>query len=373
MNHILMNKVCLNKQYLLSAHRKRARTRCRSRMPYEQYFKVASDSLILTDNHDRILEINLKAELLFGYSQNELVGRPVEILLPDGALNRAMRIGQHLVGRRKNGSEFPVEVNLTDTRSLVRGDLRVATVIDITERLALEAEVRRAENLTSLGAIAAGIAHDLNNPLQVILSRIELLAATPEGALAPQTREDLAVVLRHAQRAARIIEEFLQLSRLRKKRLGEIDLNQLVGRTLMLMNERLRMSGIGVETILDANLPPTVGDGTALERVLINLITNACDAMTQGGTVRIESEALSDRPGWLQLTVADTGLGIRPEVLSKIFDLLYTTKADGTGLGLWLSKRIVQEHNGNLQVQSELGKGTTFALTLPASDVLMQA
>jgi signal transduction histidine kinase len=134
------------------------------------------------------------------------------------------------------------------------------------------------------------------------------------------------------------------------------------------MGENLSKEGIKVETTLDGNLPFVIGDATGLERVLINLLTNARDVMPEGGAVTIESGLLSDRPEWLRLTVADTGPGIHPEALSKIFDLLYTRKTDGTGLGLWLSRRIVQEHNGTIQAQSELGKGTVFTITLPAGE-----
>jgi len=116
---------------------------------------------------------------------------------------------------------------------------------------------------------------------------------------------------------------------------------------------------------LDGNLPDTRGDGRALERVLINLLINARDAMPQGGAVMLATGHPENRPDWLHLTVADTGQGIAPGALSKVFDLLHTTKASGSGLGLWLSRRLVQEHNGRIEVQSELCSGTTFRILVP--------
>lgn len=350
-------------------------------MPYEEYFKVSSESLIIADRSGHIVEANRKTEELFGYSIDELIGQPVEMLLPDklhvahrkhvqdffaAPRTRAMGLGLSLVGRRKDGSEFPVEVSLAFARGTPRGDLVVAAVTDITQRLALEVEARRAETITSLGAIAAGIAHDLNNPLQVIRSRAELLLESDTG-FSDETREDIEAIHRQAQRAGKIVEEFLELSRQRVKTLGPLNLNQLVERALLLVGDQIRKAGISIETQLDERLPAIVGDSTALERVLINLLSNARDAMPQGGSVTISSGALSEREGWLHLSVTDTGPGIEAEKLPKIFDLLYTTKTGGTGLGLWLSRRILQEHNGKLEVASEIGTGSKFTMRLPAT------
>jgi PAS domain S-box-containing protein len=356
-------------------------------MPYGEYFKASSESLVVVNRDGRIVEANPTTERLFGYSQNELIGRPVEMLIPDrlGELHRkhvadffkaprtrAMGIGMVLKARRKDGADFPVEVSLTYARGTPRGDLVVAALTDITQRLALETEVRRAETVSSLGMLAAGIAHDLNNPLQVIRSRTELLRDGLGTTPASEMREDLDAIFRQAQRAGRIVEEFLELSRHREKALAPVDLNDLVDRALLLIGEQIRKGGITIEVRLDRTLPDIVGDGTALERVLINLLTNARDAMPDGGVLLVGSGLMNDRPGWLHLTVADNGRGIPAEQIGKIFDLLYTTKTGGTGLGLWLSKRIVAEHSGSIDVQSEPGRGTRFTVKLPASDTSRQ-
>jgi PAS domain S-box-containing protein len=345
-------------------------------MPYHEYFKAASESLIMVDRKGYILEVNSKTEQLFGYHQDELLGQLVELLLPEkvrarhrthreiyftSPRTRSMGTGQNLAGRRKDGSEFPVEVTLTYAKETERGDLVIAAVGDITERLALEREARRRETMTSLGTIAAGIAHDLNNPLQVIRSRTELLLDSPE-TMSAQTKEDLTAIQRQAERAGRIVQEFLELSRQGVKMRSPVDINEVTERALLLIGEQMRGAGISIKTNLAKDLPTVVGDATSLDRVLINLLSNALDAMPQGGSVTITSGELSDRPGWLYLSVADTGQGIAPEDLLKVFDLLYSTKTGGTGLGLWLSRRLMQDHNGALEVHSALGNGTTFTI-----------
>jgi len=211
--------------------------------------------LIIVGRQGLIIEINPRTEQLFGYGQDELVGRPVELLLPGqfhelhrkhrenyfaAPRNRSMGAGLNLAGRRKDGSESPVEVSLTYARGTQRGDLVVAAVIDISERVALEREVRRAETVASLGTVAAGIAHDLNNPLQIIRSRAELLLELPNSTPASELNEDLTAIHRQAQRAGLIVEEFLGWSRKRDKTLAPVNLNRLVERSVLLVGGQMR-------------------------------------------------------------------------------------------------------------------------------------
>ena len=352
-------------------------------MPYEEYFNAASEGLIIVDRSGRIVETNPSAGRLFGYAQPELVGQPIELLVPErlrklhgehvagyfaAPRSRPMGRGLRLVARRKDGSEFPIEISLTYARGTPRADLVVASVVDISERLILEQELCRTETLSSLGALAAGIAHDLNNPLQVIRSRSELLLESPDAATASEMREDQATIYRQAQRATAIVDEFLQLSQRREMIFAPVDINGLVDRALRLVGDQMRKTGINLETHLDPSLPTIMGDAIALERVLINLLTNARDAMPQGGQVVIASSLVTAQQPWVYLTVLDSGPGIHPDALGKVFDLLYTTKPGGSGLGLWLSRRIIQEHNGKIEVQSKLGEGATFTVKLPAGD-----
>lgn len=352
-------------------------------MPYEEYFNDASEGLIIVDRSGHILETNPSADQLFGYSEAELVGQPIEFLMPARihelhrkhmqdffALprTRAMGNGLNLAARRKDGSEFPVEISLNYARDTPRGNLVVAAVVDISGRLALEIAARRAETVHSIGTMAAGIAHDLGTPLQVIRARAELLMEATRTATDSEKSDDAAAIYRQAQRAGHIVEGFLELSGQREKTITNVDLQQVIDHVLLLIGDQIRKVEIEVRTNMQPNLPTIMGDGVALERVLINLIENARDAMPEGGSIVITSGLISERPGWLHLSIADTGSGIPADALGKVFSMLYTTKPRGGGLGLWLSQRIVQEHNGRIEVQSEPGKGATFTITLPTMD-----
>jgi PAS domain S-box-containing protein len=347
-------------------------------------FDAAAWGILRVSPDGAIRSANPKVVEMFGYTPEELVGQPVELLIPQrlrqGHLghrasffsaprSRQMGVGAELVGTRRDGGEFPIEVSLNFLRT-IKGDVVMAFITDVTERLKLEREARRGETLTALGAIAAGVAHELNNPLAVVSSRIELILATAEPGLTEQLREDLEVVHRNARRASQIAAELLNSARQRPVERRPVNLSDLVGETLRNFREQMRRVGISIEVDLARDVPPVKGDRIALEQVLINLLTNAGDAMAaHGGTIRIEGRVMRKRPGFAQLSVSDTGCGIMPEALGHIFDVFFTTKATGTGLGLWLCRRIMLEHQGRIDVYSELGHGTTLTLTLPLAEV----
>jgi PAS domain S-box-containing protein len=343
------------------------------------YFESAAQGILVVAPDGEMLRANAMVEQMFGYGHGELEGQPVEILVParvhrrhiahrenylKAPRSRPMGIGLDLAGRRKDGSEFPLEISLTYVAPEAGHRLVVCFVTDISERLAFERQTRQAETLNALGAIAAGIAHDLNNPLAIISSRSELMLSLLDTGN-PDLREDLEVLRRNAERASRIATGLLTLAAQRSTEREPININELIETTVLLIGGEFRRSNIEVVTSLDRNLPPVQGDPTSLQRVLMNLVMNAHDAMPAGGKIRITSAPAPDQAGMLQLSVADTGAGIPAEVLPKLFDIFFTTKASGTGLGLWLARRTLREHGGNIEVESEPGKGTKFTLTLP--------
>ena len=348
----------------------------------------ASEGILLIDSSGRITLVNAAAERMFGFDRDELLGQSLEILLPErvrdihvghragyfaGPRVRPMGIGLDLSGRRKDGTEFPVEISLSYVQSS-DGIVAMAFITDITERKRVEAELRRqretlyqTEKLAALGTLSAGIAHEMNNPLGIITSRIELmLLEAEEQGLPAHVVEDLQVLHRASQRVAKIAASLRAFARQSPSERAPIELNVVVEETVLLMQKPLAADGVRIATSLDRTLPPLVGDATALQQVLVNLLTNAREAMTEGGEIRIETGLVTERPGWLRLIVADTGPGIPAEALAKIFDPFYTTKRTGTGLGLSVSYGIVQEHQGTVDVQSQPGAGTTFILTFPA-------
>jgi hypothetical protein len=349
----------------------------------------ASEGIILIDARGRIRLVNRAAERMFGYARAELLDHGLEMLLPEGARPahvghrtgyfagprvRPMGLGIDLAGRRKDGVEFPVEISLSYVETAA-GMLAMAFITDITERKRAEAELRRqretlyqTEKMAALGTLSAGIAHEMNNPLGIITTRIEVMLLEAEGQHLPaEVIEDLQVLHRASQRVARIAASLRSFARQSPGELGAVDLNAVVEETLLLMQKPLATDNIRVFTTLAGNLPPLRGDANALHQVLMNLITNAREAMmAAGGEIRVETATAPDNSGLIRLVVADTGPGIPDETLSKIFDPFFTTKRSGTGLGLSVTYGIVQDHGGQVDVQSAPGRGTTFTLTFPA-------
>jgi PAS domain S-box-containing protein len=244
----------------------------------------------------------------------------------------------------------------------------VLLVQDVTGRVALERSARQAEKLAAVGTLAAGLAHELNNPIGIISSRIEIMLLEAESqALPPAVLADLHVLHRHAQRVGRIAQGLLSFSRWSPGVRGTVDVNVLVEDTMLLIEEQLARKRIVVKRSLAPWLPPVEGDANALQQVVLNLVTNARDVLTDGGEISIGTAPVLDGSGGaVRLTVRDNGPGIPPEVLPRIFDPFFTTKPDGTGLGLSISYGIVKEHGGTIEVQSRPGEGTAFVLTLPA-------
>jgi two-component system NtrC family sensor kinase len=193
-------------------------------------------------------------------------------------------------------------------------------------------------------------------------SRIELMLASDQD-LSVQTRADLLVLQKNIERASRISHNMLSIARQRPGVRYSVDINAAVEEAMLIVGAEAKGGAIRYETILDRSLPAVMAEPTGLEQVLINFILNARDAGAR--VIRIESGPAPDRVGYLRVTVADDGSGIANDVIGKVFQPFFTTKRKGTGLGLWLSQRIVQDHGGTIAVESTVGKGTTFAITLP--------
>ncbi len=340
------------------------------------YFESAVEGIVSVDSAGIIRQLNPRGQELFGYEEAEVVGLPIEVLVPQrfhyrheahrggyfkAPKSRMMGRGMEIAARRKDGSEFPAEIslNVVDTR---RGKLIIAFVADISERLAMEREARRNETVDALAAVAAGVAHELNNPLAVMAARIELMLASDQDFSA-QARDDLLVLQKNIERASRISHSMLAVARQRPDVRYAMDMNVAVEEAMLIVGTEARGGMLRYETNLDRSLPEVMSEPSALEQVLINLILNARDAGAR--LIRIETALAPGAPGNLRLSVSDDGSGIKSELLGKLFRPFFTTKPKGTGLGLWLSQRIVQDHGGSIAVESVAGKGTTFRITLP--------
>jgi PAS domain S-box-containing protein len=343
------------------------------------FLESASESIVATDAAGRIVLVNARTETMFGYTRAELVGQAVELLIPTRAREahvrhraaymaaprvRSMGKGLDLAGRKKDGTEFPVEVSLSYVQS-DEGIRAIAFIIDISERLAFQRAARQADKLAALGTLSAGIAHEINNPIGIISSRVEVMLLEGEGGGLPaELRKDLDVILRHARRVATITQGLLSFARRSSGTREPVNLNRIAEEILQLAQKDMSRAKVRVNLKLDEGLPDIVADANAVGQVILNLLTNARRAIAQEGEITIETGYIPTTRS-VRLVVRDTGSGIPPEILPKIFDPFFTTKPEGTGLGLSISHGIVQDHHGTLDVQSQVGEGTTFTLTFP--------
>ncbi len=239
---------------------------------------------------------------------------------------------------------------------------RLVLFQDVTERTELERRLMQSDKLTSIGVLAAGVAHEVNTPLAVISSYSQLLAKQ----LADDERKSgiLDKIAKQTFRASEIVNSLLNFSRTSSTTYTSTDLNRVVDETLVLIGPQLEKSGVEVSRLCDPELPPIRGNAGKLQQVFLNLLLNARDAMVSGGDLKIETSA--DQAS-VHVRISDTGHGIPLEKISKIFDPFYTTKVagKGTGLGLSISYGIVREHGGIIEVSSRVGEGTTFLLEFP--------
>ena len=249
-------------------------------------------------------------------------------------------------------------------------DTVITLVRDITqrrqdeqERLVLEAQLRQSQKMESLGTLAGGVAHDMNNVLGSIICMADLGLAEPvENS---RVRRAFETILRASGQAAKTVQRLLTFSRLSPVESGEVKLNEVLGEQANLL-EHATLRKVAIERDFSADLWPMSGDGSALAHAFMNLFVNAVDAMPEGGTLKLRTRNLG--PDWVEVVVADTGVGMPAEVLAKALDPFFTTKevGKGTGLGLSLVYTTVKGHGGRMDISSEPGKGTRVTLGFPA-------
>ena len=334
------------------------------------------------DLEDRIESWNAQMEAMYARSRGEALGQTLTAIFPTEFM-------AHFDGvRGEQGTHTFYKIRLLlpsgETRvaniaiaPLLTRDFvvvgRIVLVDDITDRMELEAQLTQAEKLSSIGLLAAGVAHEVNTPLAVISSYTQMLAKQMRPMMEQDKR--LAPVLdkitQQTFRASEIVNGLLNFSRTRGSEFGSIDMNRLLLETLTLVDHQFKTAQIRVETELDQEMPRIQGNEGKLQQVVLNLLLNARDAMHDSANARIWI-ATQQRAGRVTVVVRDFGDGIEPEHLHRIFDPFFTTKSKpgngqhkGTGLGLAVSYGIMQEHGGKMQVESELGVGTTFRLEFP--------
>jgi len=226
-------------------------------------------------------------------------------------------------------------------------------------------QISRSEQLAAIGRLAAGVAHEINNPLTAVLTFAHLLR--DKSNMETQDRQDLELVIHETTRAAEIVRGLLDFARERPVQREALDINEVIRQTMRLVRSQKQAKQVKVIEDLAQDLPRLTGDRNQLQQVLVNLSLNACEAMPGGGSLTVRSRG---EPNHVVIEVVDTGHGIKPEHVDMIFEPFFTTKAvgKGTGLGLSVSYGIVLQHRGTLEFDTEVGKGTTFRMTLPVTD-----
>jgi PAS domain S-box-containing protein len=343
----------------------------------EQLVRSAGDAIISINRRGDIVGWNPAAERIFALTAAEAIGRSLRGVFPDRyeqAARRALTGAQpvtsfDLSADRPDGRKL----NLAVTLSGVPGrdgkvDGLLAIVRDMTSQRELETQMHQSEKLTALGQVAGGIAHDFNNLLQAILGYSQLM--TKNMGNADVVRRGLSVIETAATGGAETVRRIQKFARLRPDEpFVSVELNQVIQDAVAITRPRWeeRVAKSGVPLRLDLRLSPlpaVMGRPSELNEVITNLILNAIDAMPDGGTLGIYTRA--ERDDHVVLTITDTGVGMPEHVRKRIFDPFFTTKGEvGTGLGLSVSFSIVQRHNGEMRVESQAGRGTTFTIVLP--------
>lgn len=328
----------------------------------------------------RITTCNSALEELLGLPRSRAIGQPIDAVL-DPELVRALRqvVGHEgwVVDEARTlykfrlvlGEDRDLVLNISLTPFVTPQGQNVGSLLvleDLTHRVRLEEQLQQREKLSSIGLLAAGVAHEVNTPLAGIASYTQMLLR--QFPPSDPRRTLLEKIQTQAMRASNIVTNLLNFARVERTDLAELDLHQVLDDTLQLIEPQLRTSGIVVVKEYAPELPAILGNFTKLQQVFMNLILNARDAMPDGGQLTLRTDA---RDAVVQVDVIDTGVGIPPEHLSKIYDPFFTTKeiGRGTGLGLALTYGIVQEHAGRISVESKVGCGTRFTLTFPAARV----
>jgi len=328
---------------------------------------------VLAVDLDGIVESwNTRMEQLFAVLRRDAVGRRLSSLLPEELAQEIAARGdrEHITGIYKQrlhhqGKHLTLNVSIAPLVS--KSNERIGRLLlfdDVTQRERMEEQMTQTEKLTSLGLLAAGVAHEVNTPLAVISNYIQMLAKQmPEG---DPRQSIIDKIVKQTFRASEIVNNLLNFSRTGAAEAASVDVNRVVEETLSLVAHPLKASQIQVLKELGESLPPVHGSANKLQQVFLNLFLNARDAMPGGGMLEVRTAAHN---GSVEIEIADTGAGIPREDIHRIFDPFFTTKSNGrgTGLGLSVSYGIIKEHAGKIDVRSTPGKGTSFHVEFPAA------
>jgi len=352
----------------------------------ETLFNAIEDGIIVTDDQGRVDYLNASATRLLGIVPDTAVGQPVTRYLPEldwKNIAAADVAGGPSVFRREFEVDYPrprlLRLHVSPLDGAAEGSRGLALILhDATEARRRTSEAVEAERVHALTLLAGSLAHEIGNPLNALdihlqlmereVRRLRRLAGEGESetaASAERLTGYLEVAKGEVHRLDYIITEFLQALRPSPPKFQNASLNDSAEETLALLRPELEARGLTVGSELSAGLPAAQFDPAQIKQVLVNLVKNAMQATSRGGVITLSSGANGEA---VWMCVRDTGAGIPPERLNRIFEPFYTTKEKGTGLGLLIVQRIIRDHRGRIEVESAVGKGTTFKLWLPLVD-----
>ena len=354
--------------------------------------EAAPSGMVMTNGEGKIILVNAQVETFFGYTRDELIGQPIEMLVPErfqsqhagfrhgylgDARARPMGAGRELFARRKDGSEFPVEIGLNPIHT-PEGLFVLASIVDISERKRAELEGARQRNelahlsrVTMLGELSGSLAHELNQPLTSILSNAQAAQRflADDDVDLNEVREILNDIVAEDTRAGEMIQRLRVLFKKREMpKHTDIDINEVVQDVLKLVGNDLMNQNVTMDTELAQNLPAVTGDWIQLEQVLLNLVLNGCEAMEDcepsDRRLRVVTELDN---GAVRVSVTDRGGSIPEEKMDRVFEPFFTTKAQGMGLGLSVCHTIIRAHRGKIWATNNLDRGATFHFELPVN------
>jgi two-component system, NtrC family, nitrogen regulation sensor histidine kinase GlnL len=350
---------------------------------YANVIDSVGDGVIVLDRAGHVILMNPVAEEIAGVSRRVTIGQPfatlfkndlplLEIVAKSAASGMSCSDYENII-LRKSGRLTPLSV--TASPLLLADGACAGTIVllrDLTNIRELEEAVRKADRLSALGTLAAGLAHEIKNPLGGIRGAAQLLEM--ELAEDDELRECTQVVLKEVQRVNRIVEELLDLASPRRLKLVGVNLHKILAHIVFLQQQATEGKSLTFQRHLDPSIPAILADEGRLTQLFLNLVKNAVEAVGESGTIEISSRIVSEysmtqkgerRSRMVAIEISDDGYGMTPEELENLFTPFYTTKERGTGLGLAICQKIVAEHRGMIQVDSQEGKGTTFTILLP--------
>ena len=344
---------------------------------FRSAFENSTDAILITNVEGKIIEINDAFTKIYGYSREEAIGKSTSLIQSKhstsefykemwNSLSKFNQWKGEIINRRKDGKEIPVWLSITpiflDGRKI--GFMGIES--DMSDRKNLEQQIIQTEKLATIGQLAAGMAHEIGTPLNIISGNAEFIQMDMNES--DKGYQELSVIIQQTKRISVLIKQLLDFARPKILSLQPVDINSVISSVIDFVHHQSEKNNIGIEKAFHEELPKVYGDPALLYQVFLNVIVNAFHAMAKGGKLYLKTFMEDGEIEKVAITVEDTGDGIPNENLSKLFLPFFTTKEPGrgTGLGLAVAQRIIQEHNGTILIDSEVGKGTVVTIRFNA-------